>query len=105
MRYVKITATTPYCGTDDVSIHVYPDDTPDSVIEADALQIAQDNAASYEYLVFGWDYDPEEDEDMTMEEYEETIDCYYADCMGNWEELTEEQVRECCEEYSLECPL
>ena len=55
-----------------------------------AEEFAQLNAESYEYLVTGWDDDNFDDED----EEAEALENYYADCVGKWEEITEEEYNE-----------
>lgn len=88
-KYYKFEASTPYSGTTTEHFVKFENEPSKNELDEMALEYAQENAASYEYLVFGWGYDPEEDEDMTMEDYEETIDCYYADCYCEYEEITE----------------
>ena len=92
MFYYKITADTPYCGTEAEDYRSF-EERP-SVEELDELteEFARLNAEGYEYLVSGWHN--ENFEDMTEEEQQEQLDNYYADCYGGWEEITEEQYLE-----------
>ena len=92
MFYYKITADTPYCGTeaeDYLSFEVRP-----TTAELDEIteDFARNNAESYEYLLTGWN--GEEFDGMTEEEQQEELDNYYADCYGGWEEITEEEYLE-----------
>ena len=74
MKYVKFFVTTMFCGTDDMEVREYPDDTPESQIECDGMDFAENNADSYSYLI------DEEDKNA----YEESIDY-------NWEYISEEE--------------
>lgn len=74
MKYVKFFVTTMFCGTDDTEVREYPDDTPESQIECDGMDFAENNADSYSYLI------DEEDKNA----YEESIDY-------NWEYISEEE--------------
>ena len=93
-KYYKFEASTPYSGTTAEHFVKFENELSKNELDDMAMEYAQENAASYEYLVFGWNYDPEEDEDMTMEEYEETIDYYYAHCYCEYEEITEAEYLE-----------
>lgn len=94
MKYYKFVADTPYCGTE----NTYYLKLENSISEFDLNEIAEDfkdeNAESFEYLVFGWCSDPVEDGDMTEEEYEEIINDYYSDCTCSWEEISEKEYLE-----------
>ena len=74
MKYVKFFVTTMFCGTDDTEVREYPDDTPESQIECDGMDFAENNADSYSYLI--------DEEDRNA--YEESI--YY-----NWEYISKEE--------------
>ena len=74
MKYVKFFVTTMFCGTDDTEVREYPDDTPESQIECDGMDFAENNADSYSYLI------DEEDKNA----YEESVDY-------NWEYISEEE--------------
>lgn len=74
MKYVKFFVTTMFCGTDDTEVREYPDDTPESQIECDGMDFAENNADSYLYLI------DEEDKNA----YEESIDY-------NWEYISKEE--------------
>ena len=74
MKYVKFFVTTMLCGTDDTEVREYPDDTPESQIECDGMDFAENNADSYSYLI--------DEEDRNA--YEESIDY-------NWEYISKEE--------------
>ena len=74
MKYVKFFVTTMFCGTDNTEVREYPDDTPESQIECDGMDFAENNADSYSYLI------DEEDKNA----FEESIDY-------NWEYISEEE--------------
>lgn len=74
MKYVKFFVTTMFCGTDDMEVREYPDDTPESQIECDGMDFAENNANSYSYLI--------DEEDRNA--YEESIDY-------NWEYISKEE--------------
>lgn len=90
MKYYKFVCSTPYSGTTYEEVYKFDDNV--SIDELDELSedLNRDNAESYEYLVFGFDYDPAEEE-LSQEEYEEIIEEYYQDCSCYYEEITEEE--------------
>lgn len=92
MFYYKITADTPYCGTNAEDYRSF--EGRPSVTELDEIteEFARLNAEGYEHLVSGWHN--ENFEDMTEVERQEELDNYYADCYGGWEEITEEEYLE-----------
>ena len=94
MRYIKFTASTPYCGTDNERYVAFSDDATNQDVEEYADDLARENGEGFEYLVFGWDADPVGDGEMTEEEYDEAIDNYYADCHCEYEDVSEEEFME-----------
>ena len=74
MKYVKFFVTTMFCGTENTEVREYPDDTPESQIECDGMDFAENNADSYSYLI--------DEEDRNA--YEESIDY-------NWEYISKEE--------------
>ena len=95
MKYYKFMAETPYAGTDnDYYVSLDDDEAIEKFLDEIADEYNHTNAESFEYLVFGWDYDPVEEGDMTEDEYQEQIDCYYADCFCTYEEISEEEYLE-----------
>lgn len=91
MKYYKFVCSTPYTGTTYEEVYKFDDNV--SIDELDEFRdnLNRDNAESYEYLVFGFDYDPVEEEELSQEEYEEIIEEYYQDCSCYYEEITEEE--------------
>lgn len=88
-RYIKITAGTPYCGTEEDFFYIVDDDTTEEFINDFAEEILQRHVESFEYLATGWD------EDWESEEQKEN---YYADCYVSWEEISKEEFWEECNE-------
>lgn len=90
MFYFRFTADTPYCGTELVDYQKFEERPTDAELDEIAEDIARSNAESFEYLVTGWHDDNFDDKD----EEEEALEDYYADCVGKWEEITEEEYNE-----------
>lgn len=90
-RYFKFTADTPYCGTENHFYQKFDHDPTEEELEEYATQYAEDNADSFEYLVHGWDAEPEEGEE---EEWEQEIEWYREDCSCNYEEISEAEYQE-----------
>lgn len=89
-RYIKITAGTPYCGTEETFFQIFDDDTSDDFINEIAEEIRQDLAESFEYLGRGgWNEDWESEEER---------DNYYADCYAVWEDFSKEKFYKECNE-------
>lgn len=95
MRYYRFIAETPYAGTDNDYYMCFEDnEVTEEHLEAIAAEYCNTNAESFEYLIFGWDYDPVEEGDMTEEEYDEEVQNYYADCLCTYEEIFKEEYLE-----------
>lgn len=91
MKYYKFTCYTPYVGTEIEDVYKFENDITTQELEEFANELSTNNAESYEYLVFGFDYDPVEEGELSQAEYETTIDEYYADCGCFYEEITKEE--------------
>jgi hypothetical protein len=89
MFYYKITADTPFCGTNCEDYVASKEELTPAELDEMAEEFCRNNAESYEYLVTGWD--DEMLEDMTEEEQTEIIENYYADCDGSWEQISKEE--------------
>ena len=87
MFYFKFTADTPYCGTENTDYRKFEIRPSDAELDEMAEEFGILNAESYEYLVTGWYDDNFEDED----EEAEALENYHAECIGTWEEITEEE--------------
>ena len=93
-HYYRFIATTPCCGTDSETYKAFDYEPTEEELNEFADECCADNAASYEYLVYGWDEDLVESGEMTQEEFDETMENYYADCQCTWEEISEEEYNE-----------
>lgn len=84
-RYIKFTVGTPYAGTEDTIYEIYSGNTTDNFLNEMLKEYIYNNAESYEYLATGWgeDFESEEDEED-----------YYADCWGEWIEITKQEFKE-----------
>ena len=96
MRYIKFYGGTPFCGTDYEEYEAYEDDTTDEVLDEEAASKAYDNGGMYEdiendYSICREDYDSEEEYESALSE---ASDEYYAECSGDWEEVSYEEFLE-----------
>ena len=90
MFYVKFTASTPYCGTENSYCQAFENRPTNRKLEDYANEFCTSNAEGFEYLITGLDYDNYE----TEEEMEEALNNYYADCDCYFEEISEEEYLE-----------
>jgi len=81
-RYIKFIVGTPYIGTEETIYEIYSGDTTDDFLNKILEEHICNNAESYEYLATGWGEDFESEEDR---------DNYYADCWGEWIDMTKEE--------------
>ena len=86
MFYYKITADTPFCGTNCEDYVASKEELTPTELDEMAEELCRNNAEGYEYLVSGWD--DEMLEDMSEEEQAEIIENYSADCDGSWERVS-----------------
>lgn len=94
MKYYKFTADTPFSGTENTFYQCEENALSEQELESLCADYSRDNAEAFDYLVFGWDYDPVEEGEMTEEEYEQEMENYYCDCSCSWEEISEEEFNE-----------
>lgn len=94
MKYYKFTADTPFCGTENTFYWCEENALSEQQLELLCKEYSYDNAEEFDYLVFGWDYDPVEEGEMTEEEYEQEMENYYSDCTCTWKEISEEEFNE-----------
>lgn len=80
--YYKFTAWTPYAGTEDEIYEEFNKPPTDNELKEILNEHIQLTAESYEYLATGWGGDFENEEERNN---------YYADCDGEWKEVTEEE--------------
>ena len=95
MRYVKIEAETPYCGTDMTEYLAFEDEVPDAEIYDYAEDIANDHYDRYEYLATD---DMAEEDYATIEDFEVAeagaLEDYRERCGWSWEEVSREEWEE-----------
>lgn len=94
MKYYKFTADTPFSGTDYTFYQCEESPLSEQQLELLCEDYARVNAEEFDYLVFGWNYNPVEEGDMTEEEYEQEMENYYCDCSCSWKEISEEEFNE-----------
>lgn len=96
MRYIKFYGGTPFCGTDYEEYEAFEDNTTNEELDSESAERSYANANMYEdletdYSVYREDFD-------TKEAYDEAIaeasDEYYAECSGDWEEVSYEEFLE-----------
>lgn len=84
MKYVKFSYSNGYCGCDGEEYQEFDDDITDAELSQIAIDLAMDNAESYEHIVYvGID---EEEEDYA-EARQEALDDYYENCVQGYYEL------------------
>lgn len=93
-HYYRFTATTPLCGIGSETYEAFDCKPTVDMLYEFADEFCADNAAGYKYLVYGWDEDPVESGEITQEEFDQTMEDYYADCQCTWEEISEEEYDE-----------
>lgn len=93
MFYYKFTADTPFAGTRERIYESFEENPSDDYLISIADDLAQNQADSFEYLVFGCNSSPE-DEGITQEEWDAEIEDFRADCYCYFEEITEEEYNE-----------
>ena len=80
MRYIKFSGGTDYCGTEFEEVDAFEGFPSDEMIDGFAVDLAHDNAESYEYL---GEFETEEERDN-----------YYESAYCDWEEITKEEYDE-----------
>ena len=92
MRYIKMVVDTDFCGTRDE--RYLKTNYSDNMLNTLGAELAQENAESYDYMIFGWGETAEsyaESEGISIEEAEGMMEDYYANASYDWEEITEEE--------------
>lgn len=92
MKYYKITTSTPYCGTENEHFIATENPMSEEELRETVEELTRENAESFEYLLTGWD--GENIEEMSEEEVQAMLDDYYADCSGEWREISEAEYKE-----------
>lgn len=91
MVTIRFFGSTAYCGTDFEDFRQY-DEIPDkNFLDEVAYELATANAESYEYLVGGWDFDPEECTPEELADYEAELAYYWEDLDYAWEIVPENE--------------
>lgn len=87
MRYVRFYGGNGYCGCDYEEYHAFGDDVTEEIIEAYSLDLAYENAETYEYVVIGWNEDWEDENDR---------ESYYEDALSycGWDYCSQEEFNE-----------
>ena len=96
MRYIKVGYSNGYCGCDgEEYLHT---DMSDKELNDYTQEQAMNNAESYQYMVWGWDYDTAEEyaevNDVSVEEAEEMMEYYWENIESYWTEITKEEYEE-----------
>ena len=96
MRYIKFYGGTPFCGTDYEEYEAFKDNITDEELDSESAERSYVNANMYEdiendYSICREDYDSEEEYESALSE---ASDEYYAECSGNWEEVSYEEFLE-----------
>jgi hypothetical protein len=90
MFFYRITANTPFCGTEYVYHIASKERIEKSEFAEYEEQYANENGQDFDYLVTGWD-----DENFdSEEERDEALENYYAECEAHMEEITKEEYEE-----------
>lgn len=85
MRKIIFRGSAKTVGTDFAEAALYPDDTPDHILDRDCWEAAVANSEMYGWeLVDDYDYDSEDD--SYYDNY-----CTYDDINGYWEEYDPEE--------------
>ena len=92
MKYYKITTSTIYCGTDNEHYIASEEPMSDEELQGTVEELTRENAESFEYLLTGWN--GEHTEGMNEDEIQAMLDDYYADCSGEWQEISEAEYKE-----------
>ncbi len=87
MKYVRFSGGNGYCGCDYEEYVMFDDDCPEDEIENYSIELAYQNAESFEYVETGWDSDFEDENDREM---------YYENALSycGWDYCSEEEFNE-----------
>lgn len=91
MVKIRFFGNTGYCGTDFEEV-VYYDEMPSyEYLDEVAREMGETNAGSYEYLIGGWDFDPEECTPEELADYESELEYYWESIDYAWEIVPEDE--------------
>ena len=87
MKYVRFSGGNGYCGCDYEEYVMFDDDCPEDEIENYSIELAYQNAESFEYVETGWNSDFEDENDREM---------YYENALNycGWDYCSEEEFNE-----------
>ena len=87
MKYVRFSGGNGYCGCDYEEYVMFDDDCPEDEIENYSIELAYQNAESFEYVETGWDSDFEDENDREM---------YYENALSycGWDYCSEKEFNE-----------
>ena len=87
MKYVRFYGGNGYCGCDYEEYEVYEDNCTEDIINQDSIELAYENAETYEYIETGWNSSFESEEDR---------DNYYENVLSycSWDYCSEEEYKE-----------
>ena len=87
MKYVRFSGGNGYCGCDYEEYVMFDDDCPEDEIENYSIELAYQNAESFEHVETGWDSDFEDENDREM---------YYENALSycGWDYCSEEEFNE-----------
>ena len=91
MVKIRFFGSTGYCGTDYEQTVCFDEMPTTSYLNEMAKEMAEENAESYEYLVGGWDFDPDECDPEELAEYEEELAWYWDNIDYGWEIVPEDE--------------
>lgn len=94
MVAIRFFGSTGYCGTDFEEFITYDEMPDNNFLNEIAIEMAETNAGSYEYLVGGWDFDPDECDPDELAEYEEELAWYQDSIDYGWEIVPEDEIEE-----------
>ena len=82
-----------YCGCENEDAFFYEEEFNEREIEEDVYNFAFENAETYSYVHFGWDYP------YTEEEYDDYLENYVT---YNWDVVTYEEYLEWCDDQGVD---
>lgn len=94
MVKISFFGSTGYCGTGFEEVITYDEMPTTSYLNKMAKEMAEENAESYEYLVGGWNFDPDECDPDELAEYEEELAWYWDNIDYGWEVVPEDEIED-----------
>jgi hypothetical protein len=94
MVKIRFSGSTEYCGTGFEEDICYDEMPTTSFLDRVAQEMAEANAESYEYLVGGWDFNPDECDPDELADYEAELASYWENIECSWEVVPEDEDEE-----------